>query len=248
MRIVRSIMMAAAVAVLGGVPAAGQDARGQGASAPVDIFHGSQSGQETRDALDGGGNPFAGALIEALRQPRLSLADLSGLIEKLTSAKSEGLQQADVPRSIATPGWQVVPPAAGEARVALVVVVADYSVAQANSLPGAARDADRVATALRQAGFATTKLVDADRTAIRLALLKFAADSAAAGSAVIYTTGHGVEYDGRVHLLMGDYPLQEGSDGLADHALRLSEIAEAARARTANLVFYGGCRNNPFAR
>jgi hypothetical protein len=55
-----------------------------------------------------------------------------------------------------------------------------------------------------------------------------------------------VEVEGVVYLLPGDYPAGRGSDSLNDLAVRLSELGSAAHAKLVNLVFYGGCRNNPF--
>ena len=226
---------------------AATERRPRPAAPPASVFHASQSGQRTLDVGEGGGNPFASALIEALRTPRLELARLPQLMAGLTDDKSAGRQQADGPRTVAVPDWQLARAAAGERRVALVIVVSDYSKGGANSLPGAARDAERVTAALQAAGFATTKVVDAAQPAFRAALARFSRDSTNADAAVLYTTGHGAEVDGRVHLLFGDYPINAGAKDLARHAMRLSDIAKAPRARRVNLVFYGGCRDNPFA-
>jgi hypothetical protein len=64
---------------------------------------------------------------------------------------------------------------------------------------------------------------------------------------MIYTTGHGVEVKGQIYVLPENYPLKERNAALKDRALALSEIARAAQAREANLVFYGGCWDDPLA-
>ncbi len=51
----------------------------------------------------------------------------------------------------------------------------------------------------------------------------------------------------RMYLIPGDYPIAERNRALAGRAIALPRIAEAAQARTVNLVFYGGCRDNPLA-
>ena len=66
-------------------------------------------------------------------------------------------------------------------------------------------------------------------------------------AAVIYTTGHGVEVDNTVYLLPGDYPLAEKNAALPTRALRLADIGAGLRAKRVNLLFYGGCRDNPLA-
>jgi hypothetical protein len=48
--------------------------------------------------------------------------------------------------------------------------------------------------------------------------------------------------------LPSEYPLMDKNAGLAEHALRLSELTLAAVAKRANLVFYAGCRDAPFGQ
>ena len=84
------------------------------------------------------------------------------------------------------------------------------------------------------------------RTELTDILRNFTTRSAGSDVAVVYTTGHGVEVEGVVYLLPGDYPVSERNAALRQRAIRLSQLATAARGKTANLVFYGGCRDNPF--
>ena len=90
--------------------------------------------------------------------------------------------------------------------------------------------------------------LDLGLRAMREKLLEFASRTINSDAAVIYTTGHGVEIAGTVFLLPGDYPIKERDAALASRALPLPEIAGSLHARHANLVFYGGCRDNPFAQ
>lgn len=211
------------------------------------IFHASASGKQTLDQGEGGGNPFASSLIDVLARPSFELADLPREMRRLTHGKSRGFQAADTPSISSDQSWMLVPPAPGERRVALVLVVADYSGSGGGqSLPGAKHDAERIAAALRQAGFATEIALDLTLASMRATLAAFARSSQGSDAALIYTTGHGVEVEGRIHLLPGDYPIREGNRALRDRALDLALIANSARARRINLVFYGGCRDNPF--
>jgi Caspase domain len=217
------------------------------------VFHASQSGQRTLDQGEGGGNPFASALIELLARPSLQLAELPVGISRLTAAKSRNFQKADVPAAVTGAAWQVLPVKPGERRIALVMVVSDYAasggsgVDPAPSLAGAKRDAERVAKALETAGFKTQLAIDLSLPRMEDTLAKFAAESAGYDAAVIYTTGHGVDVGGSVYLLPGDYPMAQRNGALPASALRLSEIGEGLRAKHVNLLFYGGCRDNPLA-
>ena len=211
------------------------------------VFHASAPGKQTLDEGEGGGNPFASAFIEAFAKPSLSLIDLPIVIQQLTSEKSRGFQSADVPALIAHENFLLSPQKKGERRIALVMVVSDYAHSGgAPSLPGARHDAERVATTLKQSGFDTEMAADLNLLSMRQKLVAFGARSKNHDAAVIYTTGHGLEVGGTVFLVPGDYPIGERNTALASHALPLPEIAEAAQAKEINLVFYGGCRDNPF--
>lgn len=210
------------------------------------VFHATQSGKETLDEAEGGGNPFAGALVELLQRPSLRLSQLPLELQQLTASKSRNFQSPDGPMSVAPENFSIVPPAQGEVRIALVMVIADYaSSGGAPSLPGAKHDAGRIAAALTQAGFATEIALDLGLSAMRNKLSDFRKRSAVSEAAVVYTTGHGVEVGGTVFLVPGDYPIAQRNAALASRALPLTEIAGSLAARRVNLVFYGGCRNDP---
>lgn len=234
----RSLRRAAVAAVLLLAPLSA-------AHAQTLMLYAAQSGKQTLDQGEGGGNPFASALIELLGAPRLDLAGLTSGLERLTERKSNGFQRADVPWLGTRGAESLAPKRSGERRLALVMVVSDYRRAGANSLPGAVHDAARVAQALSTAGFETQTAVDLDLFAMRQRLDDFARQSAGADIAALYATGHGVEVGGTVYMLPGDYPIAERNRALGTHALAVDELKGAAQAKAVNLVFWGGCRDNP---
>jgi len=222
-------------------------ANGSAAAAPT-IFYASQAGQPTFDEGDAGGNPFASALIELLSRRHLGLRALPTALTMLTITKSQGLQIPDVPARARLPEWTIEPQRRGDARLALVLVFSDYRGSDgAASLPGARHDAKRVSAAFEKAGFDTILSLDPSRTQIDPVLRQFETRSTRSDNAVIYATGHGVEVDGVGYLLPGDYPVPRGADALRDRGIDVSRIARAARARRTNVLFYGACRDNPFA-
>jgi uncharacterized caspase-like protein len=106
------------------------------------------------------------------------------------------------------------------------MVFSDYSASVvAPSLPGAEHDMRRIALALTVAGFEVEKVLEA---------------------AVLYTTGHGAEIDGAAYLLPGDYSFAQGRAALTTGAVSLAAMGSALQASRANLLIYGGCRNDPF--
>ena len=238
----RGIWAACALVLVAGLCTA---ATGQ-AHAETLLFHASSSGKQTLDQGEGGGNPFATSLIDVLAQPRAELRDLPATLQRLTVQKSGGFQTPDVPAGVARPDWSLVPAASGERRIALVLVVSDYRSGGEPSLAGAKTDAQRIATALPRARFETEVALDLDLMSMRQKLADFATRSAQYDAAAIYVTGHGVEVARTVYLLPGSYPVDLKNAALPDHAIRLADIAGTPRARHVNLVFYGGCRDNPF--
>jgi hypothetical protein len=210
------------------------------------VFYAASAGGETLDNGDNGGNPFASSLIDLLGRPTLSLPELSAELTTLTVQKSHGYQTPEVPASIAS-AWNLKPIAPGETRIALVIGISDYGAAHGvPSLPGVSNDLMGVEKAFTQSGFKTMVVLDADQPEFLATLAQFAKESAAADVAAIYATGHSVEVDKSVSLLLGDFPVAEGKRALPAHSVGLQTIASAAHARNINLIFYGGCRNNPF--
>ncbi len=211
------------------------------------LFYGAMPGSLTLDEGEGGGNPFASALIEALSTP-IALSDLPPLLRRLTAAKSKGFQAADVPVAVLE-DYTLVPAKAGEARIALVLVISDYrSSGLVQSLPGAKRDAERIGMALLKAGFQVELAVDLDLSDMRHKLDAFRERSRLADVAALYTTGHGVEVDRTTYLIPGDYPIAERNSALSRRALSLPDIARSLAAKKVNLLFYAGCRNDPLGQ
>ncbi len=217
------------------------------AGSPVEpiYFYASQPGELTIDQDEEGGNPFASAFVDLLTHETLTFDTFrNNLIDK-TLQKSRGFQRPDISSQIDMEEWQFLPKSSTEKRIALVFVFSDYTIAGADSLPGAKNDLDRISQALSQAGFEVQTAIDPDQSKLNSILNEFSERSKTSDIAVLYTTGHGVEVDGTIYLLPGDYPLIYGMYELNERAIRLTRIAGAARASKANLVFYGGCRNNP---
>jgi len=221
------------------------------ANADALVFYACASGKQTLDQGDDGGNPFASSLIAILERPRVRIGELPVALQELTSKKSGGFQSADVPKDMPSPDWLLIPSSTLEKRIALVLVVSDYSRSGSQSLQslsGAKNDAKRIAAALTKAGFDTELALDFDLLMMRQKLTAFATKAANCDAAIIYTTGHGVQTSGSVYLLPGDYPIKQQNTALMQRAIRLSEIADAVRAKRINLVFYGGCRDDPFGQ
>lgn len=237
---IRRAFMLAFVAATLGVAAA------QTTPAPAGplFYYAGQAGRLTQDRDRQGGNPFASALVEVLKQTPLTLADFGGRLAAANAKYSGGWHQLQMPRKLTDPKWRL--DGADEKRVALVLINADYSKSGGvYSLPGAAFDVQRVPKALIDAGFETLVVFDKDAGAARRALADFARLSETADASLIYVGGHGIQHKRTVYWMMGDYPEQDAK-WLPTHAISLEEIGRAGKAKSANLVLYASCRDDPF--
>ncbi|WP_374525122.1 caspase family protein [Sphingopyxis sp.] len=216
-------------------------------AAPTVVITSVAPGEEAIDRDAFGGNPLASALVAVAGDRRTAFRDALPRLLDLTTAYGNE-HHHPVAGALADDSWRLGTAAPGERRVALVAVFAEYRLdSQLPSLPGAAFDAVRISRALRSAGFATEMVVALDAAELRAALARHSRQAADADTSLIYVTGHGVEHDGRIALLPGDYPARSGAAALPTRAIMLDEIAGAGRALRRNLLFYGGCRNDPFA-
>lgn len=225
-----------------------EGASAQTTPAPTEplVYYAGAAGRLTQDRDGQGGNPFASALVEVLKQTPLTLRDFGGRMAAANAKYSGGWQQLQMPKNLPDPKWRLDDDR--QKRVALVLINADYSKSGGvYSLPGAAFDAKRVPEALRAAGFETTLVLDTTAEAARKALAEFAARSAGADASLIYVGGHGIQHRRVVYWMMGDYPGQDAK-WLPTNAISLDEIGRAGRAARANLVLYASCRDDPFLK
>ncbi|MDZ4760020.1 MAG: caspase family protein [Alphaproteobacteria bacterium] len=224
----RFSLVCAMIVTASGLAAAQSTPAGAPVASPLFYYAGAAGRLTTdRDAL--GGNPFASALVEVLKDPDLTLARFGERLAARTMVRSGGWQSPEVPRRTVDPGWRFAPDGQ-ERRVALVLINADYRKSGVPSLPGALFDSVRVTKALEETGFETRLVLDGNGEAVRRELDAFAARSLEADIAVIYAGGHGVQHKRIIYWILGDYPDPRSSRALASHAFALRDIGKAAKA------------------
>lgn len=210
------------------------------------LFFGSASGAPTFDRDDSGGNPFATSLIELAADPGTTLRNLPARLRRATAARTQRAQipEAVVPAKCPPWHWALGAGSRGESRAALVLVVSHYPSLSVPILRGAALDERRISAMLAGHGFSVTQGVAPDRQSILVALRTFARASQRYDTAVIYSTGHGVESAGEVFLIPGDYPVEAGfrPGRLRTRAVSVASMVDACRGTKVNLTFFAGCR------
>jgi hypothetical protein len=205
-----------------------------------------RSGGTTIDRDAFGGNPFATALIQVAGEHSIPFRRIPARLRALTVL---GSQRHQVPQWMRWPeglhwSFRLEPGSRQERRCALVLIVSDYAGAEVAPLAGAAHDERRISAMLGANGFSVVQGVAPDRASLIEALASFSRFAAGHDVAVIYSTGHGIESNGRVYLLPGDYPLKDGCSParLRANAVPVARITAACRASQLNLVFFAGCR------
>ena len=138
------------------------------------------------------------------------------------------------------------PPAAQEARVALVIGNGAY---RESPLKNPVNDAKAMAAALRACGFRVDLVLDADRNRMFQAVREFGQKIQGGGVGLFYFAGHGMAVKGANYLIPVAADIA-GEDEVEIQALSVQSVLnkmEGAKNRL-NLLVLDACRNNPFAR
>ena len=212
----------------------------------VPVIYATGSGGTTIDQDAYGGNPFATALIELSTVSTGSLTTFARQLRGLTRERSGNHQNPTWTSLPAGSKWSIAMPAVQrtERRVALVLIVSEYGTLNPPRLVGAANDERRISAMLARNGFSVHQGVSNNRKSLVRALKDFSISTQTYDSAVIYSTGHGIELDNIIYLLPGDYPFAKGfpETTLRKRALSVKSIAQSCRATNFNLTFFAGCR------
>jgi hypothetical protein len=133
-----------------------------------------------------------------------------------------------------------------EEKYALVIGNGAYS---AGGLVNPANDATDIAEVLGGLGFRVQLHTDVDLAAMHRALAKFENWVPEDAPVVFYFAGHGVQFEGRNHLIPIDAiaKIVTASD-LLDQTVSLDELLSRlqTKTRTATIVILDACRNSPF--
>jgi invasion protein IalB len=145
--------------------------------------------------------------------------------------------------AVAPPIANLVAPAGR--RVALVVGNASYKFMPRLTNP--INDATDVEKAFKDLGFETVLATDTDRSSMNVALDRFSKLVRGANVAVVYYSGHGMQFDGKNYLLPIDANLETLQDVNRFALLPvddLSDVLSGANAGGLKLIVLDACRSN----
>ena len=131
-----------------------------------------------------------------------------------------------------------------ERRVALVIGNGAYR--ETPVLVNPKNDAADVGRSLDRLGFKTIVATDLDRNGMIDALDRFSHMIADAEIALVYYSGHAMQYDGRNYLLPVDAQLSSAADVNRLRLTLLDDIIDVLQAAPgAHVIVLDSCRNNP---
>jgi len=132
-------------------------------------------------------------------------------------------------------------------RVALVIGNSEYQ--NATALPNPTKDAQAIATKLKEAGFAVVSAHnDLGNLPFKRAIRQFEDAATDADVIVVFYAGHGIEIRGTNFLIPVDAKLASDRDA-EDEAITLDRLLQSVEgAKRLGLVILDACRDNPFAR
>ncbi len=135
-------------------------------------------------------------------------------------------------------------PAYAEKRVALVIGNAAYRVMP--RLVNPKNDAEDIGKALRGLQFETVVATDLDRSGMNEALDRFTRVVEGADIAVVYYSGHGMQFAGANYLLPVEARLENAADVNRFRLMPVDDVLEALKnVRGAWILVLDACRNNP---
>ncbi len=134
--------------------------------------------------------------------------------------------------------------AIAEKRVAFVIGNGDYR--HASVLPNPKNDANDVTAALKRIGFEVVLGIDLDQHAMREASIRFARAARDADVAMIYYSGHAIQFNGINYLIPVDSRLRDEAD--IRRMIRVDEmVADLQQAKNLRIMVLDACRDNPLA-
>src|SRR6266481_5942252 len=136
-------------------------------------------------------------------------------------------------------------PCAAEQRVALVIGNGAYR--SVPELRNSRNDADDISEQLKRLGFSVIDGRDLDRSAMQVALGRFAQRLKGADAGLVYYSGHGLQINGQNFLIPVDLKLDDGAFTPFE-MVRLDDVVEAlSYTDGVRLLVLDACRDNPFA-
>jgi hypothetical protein len=131
---------------------------------------------------------------------------------------------------------------AAEQRIALVIGNSKY--VEFGTLANPSNDARGVNQALKELGYATKLVIDADESTMRREVKRFAALSRGVDVALVYYAGHGSQVKGENYLLPVDLDTPKVETDIQLSSIKVDDVINSLSSRI-KVILLDACRDNP---
>lgn len=187
-----------------------------------------------------------GHLYFAINDPFNWVKDNSGSMQVTIYTQSGGQMAPKSPTPPQTQTHVTKRTISDDTRSALIIGNSNYEI---GSLKNPQHDAQDIADALKQQGFAVSLHLDSTQEQMEAAISDFGRKLYQGGVGLFYYAGHGVQVDGENYLIPVGARIESESD-VRYKAVNVGQIlGKMGEARNGlNIVILDACRDNPFSR
>ena len=134
--------------------------------------------------------------------------------------------------------------AAHAADVRLALVIGNSKYTEFGTLENPVKDAKGMSQALKEMGYTTKLILDADESTMRREVKRFAAASQGADVALVYYAGHGSQVGGENYLLPVDLELPKVDTDIQLSSIKVDDVINSLKSKV-KIFLLDACRDNP---
>ena len=166
-----------------------------------------------------------------------------GLAPDLASRATAGLSPVEIEDDYVAAYTR----ASGKAARKVALIIGNDRYRESYALRNAVSDARSIERKLRQLGFETNLVTDADNRRMNEAIQRLAGDAAAADVALFFYSGHAVEFSGANYIFGIDIPEFRNEEDVRSNGLPLTSVLSIMeQGAPIRLLILDACRSSPF--
>ena len=131
-----------------------------------------------------------------------------------------------------------------EAANHIALVIGNSKYENLGTLNNTAKDAKDVDKTLREMGYKSRLVLDADYGTLRKEIKAFSAESEKSSIAIIFYAGHGAQVNQENYLLPTDIEIPKRETDIQLSAIKVDDLVNYLKSKT-KVVFLDACRDNP---
>ena len=130
------------------------------------------------------------------------------------------------------------------ADVRLALVIGNSKYLEFGTLDNPTNDAKGIDKTLRELGYSTRLVLDADESTLRREVKRFASATQGVDVALVYYAGHGSQVNGENYLLPTDLEAPKVETDIQLSSMKVDDIVNSLRSKV-KIILLDACRDNP---